>query len=243
MAAPALDDFSGRRALIAGAAGGIGAATVCAFAEAGVDVIAVDRKPFEADTGIDCRTCDVTSEADVADLMAQSDQDGAGLDILVNAAGLARTSVLAETSLDDWRDGIDVNLTSCFLLARAAYPLLAKQHGAVVFCGSSNGVNGGSRLSGAAYAAAKAGVHNLVRYLAKEWADDGIRVNAVAPGPVDTKMVHRLGDETRADLRQRIPLKREGTPDEIAANIVFLCSRHAAWQTGTIVNISGGLVL
>ena len=84
---------------------------------------------------------------------------------------------------------------------------------------------------------------NFVRYLAKEWAADGIRVNAVAPGPVDTPMIGRFDAGTRAALRRSIPLGRDGTVAEVAANILFLCSRHAAWQTGTIVNISGGLVL
>ena len=112
----------------------------------------------------------------------------------------------------------------------------------MVLLGSSNGISGGSALSGAAYAVAKAGVHNLTRYLAKEWAADGIRVNALAPGPIDTAMVARLDGATRSVLRRDVPLGRFGTADEVAAHVLFLCSRHAAWQTGTVTNLSGGLV-
>lgn len=187
--------------------------------------------------------CDATSEADVQSMVAVINERAGRLDFLVHAAGLAGGGSLAETDLLDWREIIDANLTSAFLVARATYPLLARSKGTVVFCGSSNGYNGGSYLSGPAYAVAKAGIHNLTRYLAKEWARDGIRVNAVAPGPVDTAMVRRLGEDTRAALRDAVPLGREGQPEEIAANILFLCSENTAWQTGSIINISGGLVL
>lgn len=237
-----LDDGAGRRALVAGAAGGIGAAVARAFAEAGVEVIAADLRAPDPAPGMIPRACDVADETAVRALCAEAEALG-GIDYLVNAAGIGLTASLADLSLEDWRRVMDANLTSCFLLAREARAMLVARRGAVVFCGSSNGINGGSRLSSAAYAVAKAGVHNLTRYLAKEWAPDGVRVNAIAPGPIDTPMIGRFDADTRERLRRTVPLGRDGTPEEVAANVLFLCSRHAAWQTGTVVNISGGLVL
>jgi NAD(P)-dependent dehydrogenase (short-subunit alcohol dehydrogenase family) len=236
-------------AVVTGAAGGIGAAVVDAFLAAGVAVVAVDiRIPPErggraAEGKLDRLAADMTVEADVAALVERLRAVHGRVDHVVHAAGVAGGGELADTSFDDWRRVIDANLSSAFLLARAVHPLLAASKGSLVLLGSSNGFNGGSRLSGPAYASAKAAIHNFVRYLAKEWAGDGIRVNAVAPGPVDTPMVQRLGDDTRAAMRAAVPLGREGTAAEMAANILFLCSRGAAWQTGSVVNISGGLVL
>lgn len=229
-------------ALVTGACGGIGKAVIAGFAKAGVPTFGSDIRESD-DANSQFVRCDAASERDVMAL-ADALADRAGrLDYLVHTAGIAGGGRLAETPLEQWHRVLDANLTSAFLMARAFYPLLQKSKGALVFCGSSNGFNGGSHLSGPAYAAAKAGIHNLARYLAKEWAEDGIRVNAVAPGPIDTAMVERFGEETRNTLRKAVPLGREGTADEVAANILFLCSDQAAWQTGSVVNISGGLVL
>jgi len=234
-------------AVVTGAAGSIGAAVVDAFLAAGAAVVAVDLKLPPERAGVsgalDWRAADVAVEAEVASLADHVRATHGRVDHVVHAAGIAGGGTLVETSFDEWRRVMEANLSSAFLLARAFHPLLAASRGALVLIGSSNGFNGGSRLSGPAYASAKAGIHNLVHYLGKEWAGDGIRVNAVAPGPIDTPMVQRLGDETRAMLRDAIPLGREGTAEEVAANILFLCSRGAVWQTGSVVNISGGLVL
>ncbi len=152
---------------------------------------------------LDRLAADMTVEADVAALVERLRAVHGRVDHVVHAAGVAGGGELADTSFDDWRRVIDANLSSAFLLARAVHPLLAASKGSLVLLGSSNGFNGGSRLSGPAYASAKAAIHNFVRYLAKEWAGDGIRVNAVAPGPVDTPMVQRLGDDTRAAIARR----------------------------------------
>ena len=229
-------------ALVTGACGGIGKAVVDGFSELGARVFGSDICRCNC-KGQEFIQCDATREPEVQSMVAAIDERAGRLNFLIHAAGLAGGGSLAETDLSGWREVIDANLTSAFLVARAAYPLLVRSKGAVVFCGSSNGYNGGSHLSGPAYAAAKAGIHNLTRYLAKEWAPDGIRVNAVAPGPVNTAMVGRLSDDIRAALQEAVPLGREGKPEEIAANILFLCSQNASWQTGSIVNISGGLVL
>ena len=109
---------------------------------------------------------------------------------------------------------------------------------------STNGLNGGTALSGPAYAVAKAGIINLTRYLAREWASDGIRVNCLAPGPIDTPMVtQRFSSDVIEKLRRSVPLQRLGTADEIAHAIDYLTSERAGFVTGTVMNLSGGVVL
>lgn len=230
-------DASGKVALVAGSAGGIGRAVVGALADAGASVLGFDRAPGAAMVG------DAANEADVARAVAATLERHGRLDFVVNAVGITGAGPLAATAPADWQRVRDVNLDSAYLLARAAHPHLQRAHGAVVLFSSTNGRNGGSALSGAAYAVAKAGIINLTRYLAKEWAADGIRVNCVAPGPVATPMLDRFSAAEREALRQSIPLKRIATPEEIAATVAFLLSPHAATMTGTCLNVSGGLVL
>jgi 3-oxoacyl-[acyl-carrier protein] reductase len=165
------------------------------------------------------------------------------LDCVVHLAGAVGKGPLVDVAASDWRRLLDVNLTSAFLLAKASHEALRARRGSLVLISSTNGLNGGSALSGPAYAVAKAGIINLTRYLAKEWGGDGIRVNCVAPGPVDTPMLARLPESTVDSLRQSIPLGRVATPDDIAASIAFLCSNQASYLTGTVMNVSGGLVL
>ena len=162
---------------------------------------------------------------------------------MVHTVGITGKGPLVKVSLDDWRQVVDANLTSTFLLARAVYPWLKKTRGAMLMYSSTNAINGGNELSGPAYTAAKAGIIGVVRYLAREWAEDGIRVNCIAPGPIDTPMLDRLGPERRAQLARRSPLGRLGTAEECADLTDFLCSDAAAHMTGTVTNLSGGLVL
>jgi len=129
-------------------------------------------------------------------------------------------------------------------LAKAAYEALSATRGSLVLTASTNGLNGGSALSGPAYAVAKAGLINLTRYLAKEWAPAGIRVNCLAPGPIDTPMVTgRFSSEVLTNLRASVPLGRIGDPKDVAHAIDYLTSPAASFVTGTVMNLSGGLVL
>lgn len=244
--APALLDAGGHTAVVFGAAGGIGRATAGLFQAAGARVVLADRDlrklPRRAARRIPL-ACDATIEDEVDHVFAEAHRQLGAVDYVVNAVGITGSGRLDEMSLADWRRVIDVNLTSAFLIARAAYRRMRKPGGVLILISSTNGRTGGTLLSGAAYGAAKAGVLNLARYLAKEWAPDGLRVNVLAPGPVDTPMLARLSSKQHTALRASLPLNRYATAQEVAATIGFLCSRNAASVTGACANVSSGLVL
>lgn len=236
-----------RVALVTGAAGGIGRAAVQVLLRDGFAVFATDRAlaslPCAFDAAFDAFSADVTDEAQVTAAIVACRKRFGGLDAVVHLAGASGKGPLSDVSLAEWRELIEVNLTSAFLVARAAGPLLKERQGALLLTASTNALNGGSALSGPAYAVAKAGIINLSRYLAKEWAPDRVRVNCIAPGPVDTPMLQRLPADVRTSLDRLVPLGRAATAAEVAEIIAFLCSPRAAYLTGTVMNVSGGLVL
>lgn len=237
---PALLDGAGRVALIAGAAGGIGRATVALFRRAGVAVAGFDRVSAGTDFDI---LGDASREADLAAAVETTLSRFGRIDHAIALVGATGAGTLDETSADEWHRLLEINLTASALLARAAHRALKATAGSLVLASSTNGRNGGSSLSGPAYAVAKGGILTLTRYLAKEWATDRVRVNCIAPGPVATPMLHRLAPATLDALRGAIPLGRFAEPREIAAVLAFLCSDHAASITGACINVSGGLVL
>lgn len=236
-----MNDSSAPVALVTGAAGSIGAAVAKALADAGYALILTDLSdaPSAAPTGARWHVADMSREPHVERLLANVDE----LDLIVHCAGKVGVGPITNVSLQDWNDVMAVNLSSAFLLARGAQSQLAARRGQLVLLSSSNGINGGTALSGPAYAVAKAGIINLTRYLAKEWGPLGIRVNCIAPGPVDTPMLDRLGPEVIQSLVEATPLKRLAKPEEVAAIVVALATGAGDHLTGTVHNISGGLVL
>jgi len=238
-----LPGMEGKVAFIAGLAGGIGRAVAVMFAEAGMKVAGGDLvHPDPMPDGVWSLKMDATDERQViAAIGAAADRYGK-LDVVVNAAGKTGKGPLADMSLADWKAMLDINLTSAFLLAREAYPRLRKPGGSLILFSSTNGRNGGTVYSGPAYGAAKAGIINLTRYLAREWAPDGLRVNCVAPGPVQTPMLDRLSAEEHKALKAGIPLGRYTSAEQVAAATAFLVSPHGGSMTGTVINQSGGLV-
>ncbi|MFL2769987.1 MAG: SDR family NAD(P)-dependent oxidoreductase [Rhodospirillaceae bacterium] len=243
-AAPTLLDATGRVAFVTGATGGIGQSVVRMMLEAGAKVAATGRRavPFNHDHVLPL-TLDVTDEDAIARAIQDCMDRFGRIDYLIHMAGMVGKGRLDTMSLDDWNKVITTNLTSSFLLLKHAYTNLTKPGGVAVLCGSSNGYNGGSHLSGAAYASSKAALVNLTRYCAKEWAPDGLRLHVLSPGPVDTPMLERLSDEEHENLKDILPLGHYATPDECAGAVLFLCSSHAKSMTGTNTNISSGLVL
>lgn len=241
---PALLNAEGRVAFVTGATGGIGQAVVRMMLDAGANVAATGRRavPFD-DERVLPLTLEVTDEDGVETAVQQCVDRFGRLDYVVHMAGMVGKGRLDEQSLKDWNTVVSTNLTSSFLVLKHAYPHLTKPGGVAVLCGSSNGYNGGSYLSGPAYASSKAALVNLTRYSAKEWAPDGLRVHIVSPGPVDTPMLDRLSDDQHDELKSLLPLGKYATADECAGTVLFLCSTHAASMTGTNTNISSGLVL
>lgn len=237
---------AGKVALVTGAAGGIGAAVVARLGAMGAGVATFDRPgllPGRSSARVLRLEGDATSEADVSMAVSQTVDHFGRLDWLVHTVGRVGSGGIERCSLADWRAQMAVNLDSAFLVCREASPHLARTRGAVVLFSSTNGRTGGSAVSGAAYAVAKAGILNLARFLARDWAASGVRVNCIAPGPVDTPMLDRLGAAGRARLLKTIPLGRFSTASEVAAQVAFLLSDECAAVSGEVFNTSGALVL
>ena len=187
---------------------------------------------------------DVTDEAAINQRVAQAVAAFGRLDHVIHLAGRPGKGPIEAVSRADWDAVLEVNLTSAFLIAKAARSALEVSHGTLTLVSSTNGLNGGSTLSGPAYAVAKAGLINLTRYLAKEWAAQRVRVNCLAPGPIDTPMVTgRFSLQVLEALKASVPLGIIGRPEHIAHAIDYLISPAAAFVTGTVMNLSGGLVL
>jgi NAD(P)-dependent dehydrogenase (short-subunit alcohol dehydrogenase family) len=216
-------------AVITGAAGGIGGALVSAFRDAGYDTIGVDCAPADGVTMLDVTDADaVTAFAATLD----------GLDVLVNAAGVLR--LLREYDPAEFARVVDINLTGTMRMAVACRAPLAKVRGAIVNIASMHAIFG-APLS-PAYAASKAGVVQLTKSLAVAWAGDGIRVNAVAPGWIETPMtVPARSDSTRnRAILDRTPLGRWGTPADLAGPVLFLAGAGARFITGAVLPVDGG---
>ena len=237
-------------ALVTGAAGGIGSASVRAFVEAGWIVLAADRRR-EATPSRATRffPTDVAREEEVRQLLAQVSADVDGLDALVNNAAIRSGTPLVDLEAAEWDEVMASNLRSAYLVTRLAYPLLRHARGAVVNVSSVHAV--ATSVNVAAYAASKGGLVALTRAMAIEFALDGIRVNAVLPGAVDTPMlreglVGRGGSpaslEARlAELGRRTALGRVGRPEEIAQSILFLADEErSSFITGQTLIIDGG---
>lgn len=233
---------SSRVILVTGASGGIGQAVIRRLRRDGARIAAFDALPVRESRVVFSLRGDATCEADVVDAVARTVDRHGRLDALVHAVGRVGSGGIEACSLEQWRSQLAVNLDSAFLFCREAAHLAASR-GSVVLFSSTNGRTGGSAVSGVAYAVAKAGILNLARFLARDWAEAGVRVNCIAPGPVDTAMLDRLGESGRARLLNTIPLRRFSTADQVAAQVAFLLSDDCAAVSGEVFNTSGALVL
>lgn len=243
ISAPARLD--GQVALVTGATGGIGKATSLALAEAGATVIATDIAEA-ADFGsasIAYRRYDVTSGAETKALVKDIIETHGRIDALVLCAGTITHKPLTESTDEEWRSMLDVNLMGVVNPVREIYPIMVDQgFGKMVALGSIAAKIGGV-ASGPAYVAAKSAVHGLMKWVAKAGAGHGVYASIIAPGPVETPMWQTVTQRSAPSPNGNVPLGRFGQPEDIAQAILFLCSPASNWITGTVLDVNGGMLM
>jgi 2-dehydro-3-deoxy-L-rhamnonate dehydrogenase (NAD+) len=232
-----LEGIEGRVAFVTGAARGIGRCIAETLRDQKARVAGGDLQAPELD-GVLGVAVDVADEEAVDGAFAEVEAGLGPVDLLVLNAGIFVIEPFEETTLASWRQTLDVNLTGAFLCARRALPGMRERgFGRVVAIGSSAGKTGGAK-SVAAYGASKAGIMAMAKSIASEYAGTGVTANALAPALIDTEMVAAM-----PDMREKIPLGRFGTPQEVADVVAFLCSDHSSFITGEVVDVNGGFLI
>ncbi|WP_071799010.1 3-oxoacyl-[acyl-carrier-protein] reductase [Natronohydrobacter thiooxidans] len=242
-------DLTGKSALITGASGGIGAAIARALHGAGATVALSGTReaPLQAlaaELGARAHVlpCNLSDPASVEALPKAAIEAMGSLDILVNNAGITRDTLMMRMSDDQWADVLDVNLTAAMRLMRGSLRGMMKARwGRIVNISSVVGATGNPGQAN--YVAAKAGLVGLSKALAQEVASRGITVNCVAPGFIATPMTEVLTEAQQEAINQRIPAGRMGTPEEIAAGVLYLASAEASYVTGAVLHINGGMAM
>ncbi len=236
--------LEGKRALITGAARGIGRAIAAQLKGAGAEVLCCDlpgtseNEEVAHEVGGRALYADVTKADDVEKLIAEAGD----IDILINNAGITRDGLLARMSEEDWRAVIDVNLTSVYLMCHAAIRgMMKRRSGAIINLSSVVGLHGNFGQTN--YAASKAGILGFTKSLAREAGTRGVRVNAVAPGYIETRLTDVLPDEVKTKMLEATSLGRFGQPEDIARAVHFLCSDEAAFITGEVLVVDGGMAM
>ena len=242
----------GQQAIVTGASRGIGRAIAVALARAGANVVInYLRSAEQAESAVaECRQygvqalavrADVTNAEDVTRLVDTACVNFGSPHILVNNAGIAHTGLLMDTTEQEWEALMHANLKAPFLCARSVLPhMVRRQYGRIINMSSIWGLAGGSYE--VAYSASKGGLIAFTKALAKEMGPSGITVNAVAPGAVQTDMLHHLSPEDLAMLAEETPVGRLGTPEEIASVVAFLALPSSSFLTGQIISPNGGLI-
>jgi 3-oxoacyl-[acyl-carrier protein] reductase len=246
-----LIDLAGRVAVVTGSTRGIGRAIAGTLAESGARVAVVGRDSGKAEAvaaeigpadrarGFACEISDPTS---VTALIEEAERAFGSVDILVNNAGLTRDNILFRLKDDDWDAVLDANLRGAFAAIRAASRgMIKRRWGRIVNMASVVGIVGNKGQAN--YAASKAGLIGLTKSVAKELAPRNVLANAVAPGFIETDMTAAMTTDARTALTAQIPLERLGTPADIAGMVAFLASEYAAYITGQVFVVDGGMVM
>jgi 3-oxoacyl-[acyl-carrier protein] reductase len=248
--------FSGEVAWVTGSSKGIGRAMSIGLAEQGCDVVVHYNSSEDAagEVGEHIESLgrnalllegDVTDAGDVRRMVQEIEDHYGRLDILVNNAGsMVARATLAEMTEEVWDRVMDVNLKSVYLCSQAVLPMMKRQGGGRIVNVTSVSARDGGSPSSLAYSTAKGGVSTLTRAMAKDLVEDGIRVNGVAPGRIDTPFHDEFTtDEKRAQAARAIPMGREGTPDEVVGAVLFLASPGASYVLGEIIEVNGGMLM
>ena len=234
--------LEGKTALVTGASRGIGQSIAIELGRAGASVLVAYRSGAEGAEQVAAQIGGRAVQADVSDPedAARLIEEAGELDVLVNNAGITRDGLIARMSDDDWRSVIDTNLAGAFYTARAAARgMMRRRAGVIVNVSSVVAVRGNPGQSN--YVSAKAGLIGLTKALAKELGSRGVRVNAVAPGYIATALTDVLPEEVTSSILAGTPLGRLGEPKDVAGAIRFLCSDEAAFITGVVLSVDGGL--
>ena len=239
---PDFCSLEGRTALVTGGSRGIGRAIAAELANAGAQVVVGYRSGAEEAEGVASEIGGKAVQADVSDPEeAKRLVDEAGdVDVLVNNAGVTRDGLLVRMPDEDWRNVLDTNLGGTFNTCRAASRgMMKRRSGAIVNISSVVGVHGNPGQTN--YAASKAGIIGFTKALARELGSRGVRANVVAPGYIATRLTNELPEELRQTMLANTPLGRFGEPQDIAGAVRFLCSDAAAFVTGEVLLVDGGL--
>jgi len=244
-------DLTGRVALVTGASRGIGRTIAKRLAKQGSHVIAVARGENAAETvreisdaggKADLASADVVDASAVDALIAQALEKHGRIDILVNNAGIARDQLLLRMKREDWDAVVATNLTAAFSCTQAVLkPMVRQRSGRIIFISSVVGQAGNAGQAN--YAASKAGLVGFAKSVALEIASRNITANVVAPGLIETDMTREIAGGTRENWESRIPLRRIGTPDDVAAAVCFLASDEASYITGQVLAVNGGMYM
>jgi 3-oxoacyl-[acyl-carrier protein] reductase len=242
-------DLTGRTALVTGATGGIGAAVARALHGQGATVAisgtrreALEQLGSSLKERVHLLPCDLCDKEAVEKLVPQAEEVMGQLDVLVANAGITKDNLFVQLRDEDWDQVIAINLTATFLLSRAAVKsMMRRRFGRVIGISSVVGVTGNPGQSN--YAASKAGMIGMMKSIAQEYARRNVTANCVAPGMIATPMTDKLNDKQREAILSRIPAGKLGTPEDIAAAVVYLASNEASYVTGQTLHVNGGMAM
>jgi 3-oxoacyl-[acyl-carrier protein] reductase len=242
-------DLTGKCALVTGASGGIGEAIAAAMHAQGATVALsgtrrekLDEVAAKLGSRVHVLPCDLRDRAQVAALVGQAEAAMGQVDILVNNAGVTKDNLFMRMKDEEWDDVLAINLTSAFILCRAALRnMMRRRSGRIVNIASISGVFGNPGQGN--YSASKAGLIGMTKSLAREVASRGITANCIAPGFIETPMTHALNEKQTEAIASTIPAGTFGKPGDIAAAAVFLASEDARYITGETLHINGGMVM